>query len=312
MLIVQNTEHFRIESPTILTIGTFDGVHLGHQKILDRLKELKKTLGLKTVVLTFEPHPRKILFPEQKDLKIITLIDEKLDLLEKYGVDVTVVYPFNKAFSQLDVKYYIEEILVRHLNVKHLVIGYDHRFGKGRKGDINTLKEHAPNYGFTIEEISKKDIENIAVSSTNIRKAVEEGKIDQANNFLGHPFCLKAKVVKGKQLGRQLGFPTANLKTEGTDKLIPKIGVYFVEVIIEGEHYFGMLNVGINPTTDTDDKIKIEVNIFDFDKDIYTKTITLNFIKWLRDEEKFNNLNELIVQLNKDKENCLALIKELV
>lgn len=310
MLIVQNTQHFRIETPTILTIGTFDGVHLGHQKILNRLKELKKSLGLKTVVLTFEPHPRKILFPEQKDLKIITLIDEKLELLEKYGVDVTVVYPFNKAFSQLDVNYYLEEILVRQLNVKHLVIGYDHRFGKDRKGDINTLKKYAVNGQFTIEEISKKDIENIAVSSTNIRKALEDGNIDQANNFLGHFFCLKGKVVKGKQLGRQLGFPTANLKTEGTDKLIPKIGVYFVEVIVENERYFGMLNIGINPTTDTDDKLKIEVNIFDFEKDIYTKTITLNFIKWLRDEEKFNNLNELIEQLNKDKENCLALINK--
>ena len=311
MLTIQNTQHFRIETPTILTIGTFDGVHLGHQKILNRLKELKKTLGLKTVVLTFEPHPRKILFPEQKDLKIITLIDEKLDLLEKYGVDITVVYPFDKAFSQLDVEYYIEEILVRELNVKHLVIGYDHRFGKDRKGDINTLKQYAANNLFTIEEISKKDIENIAVSSTNIRKAVEEGNIEQANIFLGHPFCLKAKVVKGKQLGRQLGFPTANLDTEGTHKLIPKIGVYFVEVIIDSRRYFGMLNVGINPTTDADTKIKIEVNIFDFNEDIYDKTITLNFIKWLREEEKFNNLNELIDQLHLDKENCLALIEAI-
>ncbi len=311
MLTVQNTEHFRIETPTILTIGTFDGVHLGHQKILNRLKELKKNLGLKTVVLTFEPHPRKILFPEQKDLKIITLIDEKLELLEKYGVDVTVVYPFNKAFSQLDVEYYIEEILVNQLNVKHLVIGYDHRFGKNRKGDINTLKQYAANGQFTIEEISKQDIENIAVSSTNIRKAVEEGHIEQATTFLGHPFGIKAKVVKGKQLGRQLGFPTANLDVEGTDKLVPKIGVYFVEVIVDGQNYFGMLNVGINPTTDNDNKIKIEVNIFDFDKDIYNKTITLNFIKWLRDEEKFNNLNELIDQLHLDKENCLALIETI-
>ncbi|MBA2611089.1 MAG: bifunctional riboflavin kinase/FAD synthetase [Bacteroidetes bacterium] len=311
MLIVQNTEDFRIETPTILTIGTFDGVHLGHQKILLRLKELKEKLGLKTVVLTFEPHPRKVLFPEQKDLKIITLIDEKLELFEKYGVDIVVVYPFNKTFAQLDVKHYLEEILVRRLNVKHLIIGYDHRFGKDRKGDINTLKEHAADYNFTIEEISKKDIENIAVSSTNIRKAIEEGHIEKAVDFLGHPFFLKGKVVKGKQLGRELGYPTANLKTENSDKLIPKIGVYFVEVIVEGKNYFGMLNIGINPTTDCDDKLKIEVNIFDFSMDIYNKTITLNFIKWLRDEEKFNNLNELIDQLHLDKENCLALMKEL-
>lgn len=309
MLIVQNTKDFRIETPTIITIGTFDGVHLGHQKILTRLKELKEKLGLKTVVLTFEPHPRKILFPEQKDLKLITLIDEKLELLNKYGVDVAVVYPFDKTFSQLEVKHYLEDILVHHLNAKHIVIGYDHKFGNNRKGDINTLKEHALTYHYTLEEISKQDIEHIAVSSTNIRKAIEEGDIEKANEFLGHRFFLKAKVVKGKQLGRTIGFPTANLQTENADKLIPKIGVYFVEIFVEGEPYFGMLNIGINPTTDLDTKIKIEVNIFDFEKDIYNKSVTLKFIKKLRDEKKFNNLNELIAQLNKDKETCLAIIK---
>lgn len=311
MLIIQNTKNFRIENPTIITIGTFDGVHLGHQKILSRLKELKDKLGLKTVVLTFEPHPRKILFPEQKDLKLITLVDEKLELLKKYGVDITVVYPFDKTFSQLEVKQYLEGILVNDLNAKHIVIGYDHKFGKDRKGDITTLKEHASTYNYTLEEISKKDIDSIAVSSTNIRKAIEEGDIERANEYLGHPFFLKAKVVKGKQLGRTLGFPTANLQTESPDKLIPKIGVYFVEVIVEGETHFGMLNIGVNPTTDSDYKIKIEVNIFDFEKDIYNKSVTLNFIKKLRDEKKFNNLNELITQLNKDKESSLALINNM-
>jgi riboflavin kinase/FMN adenylyltransferase len=310
VLSIQNTKDFRIETPTIVTIGTFDGVHLGHQKILARLNELKEKLGLKTVVLTFEPHPRKVLFPEQKDLKLITLIDEKLELLEKYGVDITVVYPFDKIFSQLEVKHYLEDILVHNLNAKHIVIGYDHKFGRDRKGDINTLKEHASTYHYTLEEISKKDIESIAVSSTNIRKAIEEGNIDMANEFLGHPFFLKAKVIKGKQLGRSIGFPTANLQTESSDKLIPKTGVFFVEVIIEGKNHFGMLNIGVNPTTDTDNRTKIEVNIFDFENDIYNKTITLKFIKKLRDEKKFNNLNELITQLNADKEMSLSLIKK--
>ncbi|MEI8137381.1 MAG: riboflavin biosynthesis protein RibF, partial [Bacteroidota bacterium] len=258
MFIVQNTKNFRIETTTIVTIGTFDGVHLGHQKILTRLKELKEKLGLKTVVLTFEPHPRKILFPEQKDLKLITLIDEKLELLERYGVDFAAVYPFNKAFSQIEVKQYIENILLHQLNVKHLVIGYDHKFGKDRLGDISTLRDHASTYNYTVEEISKKDIDTIAVSSTNIRKALDDGNIDMATSFLGHPYFLIAKVVKGKQLGRNLGFPTANLKTEVTDKLIPKIGVYFVEVFVEDQNYFGMLNIGINPTTDNDKNLKIE------------------------------------------------------
>ncbi len=311
MLTVQNTEHFRIESPTILTIGTFDGVHLGHQKILNRLKELKKATGLKTVVLTFEPHPRKVLFPEQKDLKLLTLIDEKLDLLEKYGVDVTVVYPFTKQFSQLDSEHYIREILLRSLHVKHLVIGYDHKFGQNRGGDIHTLKQYAPLHNFEVEEISALDIDNISISSSKIRKALKEGHLDQASEFLGHRFTLNARVVKGKQLGRTLGYPTANLLPAGEEKIIPKTGVYFVEVIAGNEPYYGMMSIGINPTTDNDGLRKLEVHLFNFSGDLYGKSIQLNFIKRLRDEKKFPNLNALIAALDEDKANCLRLINEL-
>jgi riboflavin kinase / FMN adenylyltransferase len=308
VLIIQNTEHFRIESPTIVTIGTFDGVHLGHQKILERLKELKEQTGLKTVVLTFEPHPRKILFPEQKDLKLLTLIDEKLELLDTYGVDITVVYPFTKAFSEMDSSFYIEEILMKNLCVKHLVIGYDHKFGKNRSGDIHTLKNFAKDHDFLVEEISAKDIDHIAISSSKIRKALEEGNLDQASEFLGHTFFLKGQVVKGKQLGRTLGYPTANIKPEAEEKITPKIGVYFVEVSVDKLSYFGMMNIGINPTTDSDQRLKLEVHIFDFDADIYTKTIKLNFLKRLRDEKKFANLTELKMELERDKENCMSLI----
>ena len=308
MLIIQNTEHFRIESPTIVTIGTFDGVHLGHQKILERLKELKEQTGLKTVVLTFEPHPRKILFPEQKDLKLLTLIDEKLELLDKYGVDVAVVYPFSKAFSEMDSSFYIEEILMKNLYIKHLVIGYDHKFGKNRSGDIYTLKNFAKNHGFSVEEISAKDIDHIAISSSKIRKALEEGNLDLASEFLGHPFFLKGQVVKGKQLGRTLGYPTANIKPEAEEKIIPKIGVYFVEVIVDKQAYYGMMSIGINPTTDSDELVKLEVHIFDFNGDIYNKTIKLNFLKRLRDEKKFANLTELKIELERDKENCMMLL----
>ena len=308
MLIIQNTEHFRIESQTIVTIGTFDGVHLGHQKILSRLKELKEKTGLKTVVLTFEPHPRKVLFPEQKDLKLITLIDEKLELLDKYGVDVTVVYPFTKQFSETDTLFYIEEVLLKSLKVKYLVIGYDHKFGKNRSGDITTLKKLAETGSFLLEEISAIDIDHIAISSTKIRKAVEEGNIGLANEFLGHPFSLKGQVVKGKQLGRTLGYPTANIKPEGEEKILPKIGVYFVEVIVDRVKHYGMMSIGLNPTTDTDNLVKLEVNIFDFSADIYNKTITLNFLKRLRDEKKFANLTELKNGLDQDKETSLKLI----
>ncbi|WP_317897833.1 bifunctional riboflavin kinase/FAD synthetase [Aurantibacillus circumpalustris] len=308
MLIIQNTEHFRIESPTIVTIGTFDGVHLGHQKILERLKELKEKTGLKTVVLTFEPHPRKVLFPEQKDLKLITLIDEKLELLDEYGVDVTVVYPFTKRFSETDSPFYIEEVLLRSLKVQYLVIGYDHKFGKNRSGDINSLKELATQGKFLVEEISARDIDHIAISSSKIRKALDEGNVEHAKDFLGHPFSLTGEVVQGKQLGRTLGYPTANIKPEGEEKIIPKTGVYFVEVFISEVKYFGMMSIGINPTTDSDNKVKLEVNIFNFNEDIYGKVIKLNFLKRLRDEKKFANLTELKKGIDLDKETSLKLI----
>jgi riboflavin kinase / FMN adenylyltransferase len=310
VLTIQHTEHFRIESPTIVTIGTFDGVHLGHQKILRRLKEIKGATGFKTVVLTFEPHPRKVLFPEQKDLKLITLVDEKLALLDKYGVDVAVVYPFSVQFSQSDPDFYIHEILLKQLQVKHLVIGYDHKFGKNRAGDIHTLKQFAPKAGFIIEEISAKDIDSIAISSSKIRKALEDGNIDLATEFLGHPFSLEGTVVKGKQLGRTLGYPTANIRLESEDKLIPKIGVYFVEVNVDGLTRYGMMSIGLNPTTDHDNTVKLEVHLFDFSADIYGKTIRLNFLKRLRDEKKFANLTELKNGLDQDKNICLELITQ--
>lgn len=310
MLTVSNTKHFRIESPTIVTIGTFDGVHLGHQKILSRLKELKAQTGLKTVVLTFDPHPRSVLFPHQTDLKLITLVDEKLDLLNRYGVDVTVVYPFSKEFSEIEAKKYVEEILVQNLKVKHLVIGYDHRFGKDRKGDIQLLQSFSKEYNYTVEEIDAMDIDHIAISSSKIRHALENGDVELASEFLGHSFFLKGKVVKGKQLGRQIGYPTANLQVESDEKMIPKKGVYFVEVFIDQRTFYGMMNIGTNPTTDTDNITKIEVNIFDFDEDIYDQIIGINFVKYLRDEEKFGNLDVLIKQLHLDKQNCLALIKK--
>lgn len=308
MLTIQNTTHFRIESPSIVTIGTFDGVHLGHQKILSKLKKLKEKTGFNTAVLTFDPHPRKVLFPEQKDLKLLTTVEEKLDLLKKYGVDVTVVYPFSKEFSQLDSEVYIREVLVKSLHTKHIVIGYDHKFGRDRSGDYKLLRQYTRELDFEVEEISAKDIDNIAISSSKIRKALEEGNLALATEFLGHPYFLKATVVKGKQLGRTLGYPTANLITDDANKLIPTKGVYFVKVLVAGSAFYGMLNIGTNPTTDNDDAIKIEVNIFDFDADIYGKEVQINFVKRLRDEKKFANLNELKVALSQDKEQCLELI----
>ena len=310
MLTIQNTEHFRVETPTIVTIGTFDGVHLGHQKILDRLKEMKEQTGLKTVVLTFDPHPRTVLFPEQKDLKLLTLVDEKLDLLDRYGVDITVVYPFSVEFSHLDPKLYISHILVKSLKVKHLVIGYDHKFGSGRSGNIQTLRQYSDEYGYTVEEISARDIDHIAVSSSKIRKALDEGNLALATDFLGHSYMMDARVIEGKKLGRTLGYPTANLRPEGPEKLMPATGVYFVKVVVNGRDYFGMMNIGTNPTTDSDLRIKPEVHIFDFDEMIYGKTIRITFLKRLRDEAKFKDLSSLKSALDGDKAECEKLIKK--
>lgn len=304
---MQHTEEFRIEKPTIVTIGTFDGVHLGHQKILQRLAELKAATGLQTIVLTFDPHPRKVLFPGQKDLRLISLVNEKLLLLEHYGVDVCVVYPFSHAFSELDAELYIKNILCAKLKTKFLVIGYDHRFGKGRSGDIQVLKDAAGTSNYSVEEISALDIDNIAISSTKIRKALEDGNLETAHKFLGHSFILEAEVIHGKKLGRQLGYPTANLDVP-EEKILPKNGVYFVKVEVLNATHYGMMNIGTNPTTDSDRKIKAEVNIFDFNADIYNRRLKVEFIKRLRDELRFNTLDELVAAINKDKEDCMQLL----
>ncbi len=289
---------------SIVTIGTFDGVHLGHQQIIKRLVELKKKQGGEIVLFTFAPHPRKVLFPEQSDLKLITTTQEKCELLQQFGVDHVLVYPFTKAFSQMQAQDYISDIIAKGLKTKTLVIGYDHRFGSNREGNIELLKQCSSVYHFNVEEIPAQEINQLNISSTRIRKAIDEGDVKTANEFLGYSFFVTGTVIKGKQLGRTIGYPTANIFIEDTDKLIPKIGVYAVNVILDGITYKGMLNVGTNPTTDADTKIKIEVNIFDFDKDIYGETLKVEFVKWIRNEEKFANLDELKQALANDKIAC--------
>ncbi len=289
---------------SIVTIGTFDGVHLGHQKIIKRLVELKNKQGGEIVVFTFDPHPRKVLFPEQKDLKLITSTSEKCEILKQFGVDHVLVFPFTKEFSQMQANDYISEVIAKGLKTKTLVIGYDHRFGSNREGNIDTLKGFASTYHFNVEEIPAQEINQLNVSSTRIRKAIEEGDIQTANEFLGYSFFITGKVVRGKQLGRTIGYPTANILIGNEDKLIPKIGVYAVNVLIGKQSYKGMLNIGINPTTDTDNTIKTEVNIFDFDQDIYEESIKVEFVKRIRNEKKFANLDELKQGLANDKIAC--------
>jgi riboflavin kinase/FMN adenylyltransferase len=297
----------QIKNP-VVTIGTFDGVHEGHRQIIARLKKACKEIDGESFIFTFHPHPRMVLFPGQTDLKLLTLTEEKLQLLETAGVDHVLVYPFTREFASLSADQYVKEILVDGIGVKKLIIGYDHKFGNNREGNIETLRGFSSQFGFTVEEIPAHEIDHINVSSTRIRKALEHGDIQTANNFLGYKYFLSGKVVEGKKLGRQLGYPTANIEVTERAKLIPGIGVYAATTIVAGQRYKGMMSVGVNPTTDTDNKLKIEINIFNFDRDIYGEEITVEFCSRLRNEEKFSSLEDLKKQLAQDRENALAIL----
>lgn len=297
----------KVRSP-VVTIGTFDGVHQGHRQIINRLNKVKKEMDGESFIFTFNPHPRQVLFPEQKDLKLLTLTNEKLNLLEEAGVDHVLVYPFTKEFSRQSAYTYIKDILVDAIGVKKLIIGYDHRFGNNREGNIETLKKYSTEYHFLLEEIPAHEIDSINVSSSKIRKALEEGDIQTANTFLGYNYFISGKVIDGKKLGRTIGYPTANIFIENEAKLIPKIGVYAATVNIGGIFYKGMMNIGYNPTTDTDNKIKTELHIFNFDKNIYGCNLTLQIKARLRDEEKFDSIDALKKQLDADKEHALSVL----
>lgn len=310
MQVIGEFESWAVEESGIVTIGTFDGVHLGHKKLLTRLNQIKEKSGGKTVVFTFHPHPRKVLFPEQKDLQLLTTLNEKVGLLETMNIDYVILYPFTPEFAQIEPGDFIRDILVEKLKVKTLVIGYDHKFGKDRKGDIHTFKKAAQLYGFEVEEIPVQEINEINISSTKIRKALFEGAVKTAALLLGYNYFLSGEVIHGKKLGRTIGFPTANLALADQDKLVPGQGVYLVRVQVEDFDGYGMMNIGTNPTTDTDKKTKLEVNIFNFDKDIYNKTLRVEFLERIRDEKKFNSLQELTEAIKNDEKACKALLKK--
>ena len=292
----------------IVTIGTFDGVHLGHQKIIKRLHEIAAQTGGETVILTFFPHPRMILHPEDVNIKMITTMDERAELLEKHHIDHLIITPFTRDFSNLSPEEYISQVLVEQLGIKKIIIGYDHRFGKNREGGLKELQRVGPAYHFEVEEISEQDVNDVAVSSTKIRSALLEGDVKTANEFLGYPFGITGKVVRGDEIGRKLGYPTANLFVEQTYKIIPADGIYAVEVSINETGYKGMCYIGNRPTINGMTR-NIEVNIFDFDQDIYDENIRLNFLHFVRGDARFNNLEELKVQIEKDKEVILELLK---
>ena len=292
------------------TIGTFDGVHYGHQKIIKRLCELARATGGESVILTFFPHPRMIIDPENQDLKMINTIKEKAKILEGLGVDHLIITPFTRDFSNLSPEEYIKNILVETIGIKNLIVGYDHRFGKDRKGGWVELQELAKVYDYKIEEIPEQDIDDVAVSSTKIRKALLNGDVSLAANYLGYDFSLFGKVIKGDKIGRTIGFPTANLFVEETYKLIPSDGIYAVTVEMTEGVFKGMAYIGQRPTINGMTR-NIEVNIFDFEKEIYGQDIKMNFLEFLRHDVKFTGLDALKEQLKKDKENTLAYFNKL-
>ena len=299
MNIYQGIENFLAINFAIVTSGTFDGVHKGHQKILSGLKESCLKHNGESVLITFHPHPRQIL-KKDDDLKLLSTLDEKIKLLTQFEVDHLLIIPFTNAFSELSSEEFIEEILIKTINTKKLVIGYDHRFGKNREGSFEYLKDHSHNYGFEIEEIPAQEIDDIAVSSTKIRNALLEGDIELANDYLGHQYSLEGTVVKGKQIGRTIGYPTANIEIKEKYKLIPADGVYIVEVEYKNETYGGMLSIGNNPTLNGT-QTTIEVNIFNFNKEIYNEGLTVRFVKYMRGQIKYSNLEGLIAQLKNDE-----------
>lgn len=283
----------------MVTIGTFDGVHIGHKAILKRVVETAKNENLDAVVLTFFPHPRMVL-QENVDIKLINTIEERTELLEKTGLDHLVIHPFTHAFSRLTALEYVRDILVNSLKAKKIIIGYDHRFGRNRTADINDLKEFGKTYDFEVEEISAKELDDVAISSTKIRKALNDGDVETANNYLGYHFMISGEVIKGKAIGRTINYPTANLKLKETYKLIPKNGVYIVQSIIEGEKVFGITSIGTNPTVGGKKKT-IETYFLDFKKDLYEKEITIEFLKFIRDEATFDSIEILKQEIIKDE-----------
>ena len=290
---------FKSNKKTVLTLGTFDGVHLGHQSILKKIIEAASNEDEESLVLTFFPHPRMIL-EQDSDIKLLNTIEEKASLLYKLGIDHLVIQKFDNSFSQLAPEDFVKQILVDIFNVKKIIIGYDHRFGKNRAADINDLIAFGQKYNFEVEQISAEEINDVSISSTKIRLALQAGNISLANDYLGYQYFLNGTVVKGRQLGRTIGYPTANIQVDENFKLIPAIGVYAAYAIIDDEKYFGMVNIGTNPTIG-ENPLTIEVNIFDFNKDIYNKKITIGFIDKIRDQQKFNSLDELKNALSNDK-----------
>ncbi|MEL1244721.1 bifunctional riboflavin kinase/FAD synthetase [Flavobacterium sp. DGU11] len=307
MKIFNSIQEFSSPAKTIVTLGTFDGVHKGHKSILDRLITSSRSSGCESLVLTFFPHPRMVL-QQNSEIKLLSTIEEKAQLLENYGLDNLIVHPFDLAFSRLTAEEFVKDILVDRLNICKIIIGHDHRFGRNRTANIDDLIRFGNDYGFEVEKISALEVNETSVSSTKIRNALTVGDIETANTFLGYPYFMTGIVVKGKQLGRTIGFPTANIYIKEDYKLIPANGVYAASAVIDGNVVHGMMNIGTRPTVGGTER-SIEIHFFDLDKDLYNKEVRVSIYQRLRDEQKFESVDALKQQLHKDREASLDYFK---
>lgn len=290
----------------MVTIGTFDGVHVGHKKIIKKLVANARANSLRSTILTFFPHPRMVL-QQSSDLKLLNTLEEKMEILDATGLEQLIIHPFTKDFSRMTAEEYVRDVLVGALKAKKVIIGYDHRFGRNRTATIEDLRVYGERYGFEVEQISVEEVDEVSVSSTKIRRALSEGDVATANQYLGYNYMLSGTITRGKGLGRQLDFPTANLHITETYKLVPENGVYVVKSRVDSREVYGMMNIGYNPTVDGTEKT-IEVHLFDFDEDLYEKPLRVELLHRLRDETRFDSIDELKQQLRKDKERSLAYI----
>ncbi len=307
MKIFNSIASYKSAKKAIVTIGTFDGVHIGHQKIIEKLTQKAKNLDCESLVLTFFPHPRMVLQGDS-DIKLLNTIDEKALLLEKAGVDNLIIHPFDQAFSRLTAEEFVSKVLVDAFHVKKIIIGHDHRFGRNRTATINDLELFGKQFDFEVEQISVQEINEVAVSSTKIRTALESGNVVLANTYLGYEYLLSGIVIRGKQLGRTIGFPTANIQIQESYKLIPKQGVYIVKSSINDNVVYGMMNIGFNPTVNGT-KLSVEVHFLDFDSDLYDKTLVISVLERIREEQKFESIDDLKKQLKRDKEYVISFLK---
>ena len=307
--IFNSIKSFNATKPTIVTIGTFDGVHLGHQKIVAQITKNADALNCESLVLTFFPHPRMVL-QESTEMKQLNTLNEKIALLDNLGIDNLVVHPFDKEFSRLTAEEFVKKVLVDVFKIKKIIIGHDHRFGRNRTATIDDLINFGETYGFEVGQISAEEINEVSISSTKIRNALLEGNIELATNYLGYDYSLTGIIFKGKQLGRTIGYPTANITIEEDYKLIPNNGVYIAKSVLNGKTIFGMMNIGTRPTVDGT-KQTIEINFFDFKQDLYGQKITISLLHRMRSEQKFESIDALKNQLGKDKKTALAFIENL-